>query len=129
MTDEFRLAKVPTKLADLTRERKEKELARKARYESSQRAKEIRAKYEENRGRTGGDRHVARKIAQQNRPFVVWDGEQPRDTGYSLFGNSEGLEICHPHLTTRECLDLIIEQEIKTPDAIHCWFGGDFDAS
>src|SRR5262249_53759656 len=24
---------------------------------------------------------------------------------------------------------LIIEQEIKTPDAIHCWFGGDFDAS
>lgn len=125
------LDRVPTQIADLTRERKEKELARKARYEATERAKMVRAKYAENRKSYAGkpDRHPARKIARENRPFVIWDGEQPRDTGYSLFGNSEGLEICHPHLGSKECLDLIIEQKIVMPDAIHCWFGGDFDSS
>jgi len=127
---ERRFDRVPTKQADLTRQRREKELARKARYESSERAKMVRAKYEANRyPRKGYKTNPKRRLERQNRPFIVWDGEQPRDTGYSLFGNSEGLEICHPHLTTQECLNLIVDQEIMTPEAIHVWFGGDFDTS
>lgn len=126
---EFRLSRMSTKTANEARRRRELEDARKARYESSEQARAVRAKYEANRPRRGGDRHTTREIARQNRPFIVWDGEQPRDTGYSLFGNSEGMEICHPHLSTDECLNLIIETEILIPDAIHTVFGGDFDVS
>lgn len=61
--------------------------------------------------------------------FVGWDGEGPRDAGYALFGNSDGDEICHPFLSTRECLDLIIEHKMANPDTINVWFGGDYDTS
>jgi DNA polymerase type B, organellar and viral len=127
MEPDFRLDRMSTKLADIARRQKELKAARDARYNASQRGKEVRAKYNVNR--TDKDRHPTRKRKQETRPFVVWDGEQPRDTGYSLFGNSEGGEICHPHLGTQECLDLIIETEIEIPDAIHCVYGGDFDIS
>lgn len=123
---EFRLDRMSTKTADLARVRREKEDARKARYEATERAKKVRAAYAASRS---GDRHPTRERERRNRPFIMWDGEQPRDTGYSLFGNSEGDEICHPHLSTKECLDLIIETEMRIPDAIHCIFGGDFDVS
>lgn len=60
-----------------------------------------------------------------DRPFVFWDGEGPRDAGYALFGNSDGLEICKPHLSTQECLELICSAK----PGIHCWYGGNYDVS
>jgi hypothetical protein len=121
------LARMPTKTADEARKRRELYLARQARYEASERARTVRKKYDANR--SARDSHVTRKLERQNRPFIVWDGEQPRDTGYSLLGNSEGMEICHPNLSTDECLQLIIDTEILYPQAIHTIFGGDFDVS
>lgn len=63
------------------------------------------------------------------RRFVGWDGEGPRDAGYALFGNSDGNEICHPFLSTRECLDLVIEHHQSNRDTINVWYGGDYDVS
>jgi hypothetical protein len=62
-------------------------------------------------------------------PFVMWDGEGPRDAGYALFGNSEGYEICHPYLSTLECLELIMECEQEIPNAIHIGYGFNYDVS
>src|SRR5215469_5581676 len=62
-------------------------------------------------------------------PFVMWDGEGTRDAGYCLFGNSTGTEICHPYLTTDECLSFIIQTEIEFPRAIHIGFGFNYDVS
>jgi hypothetical protein len=65
----------------------------------------------------------------ESRPFIMWDGEGPQDAGYALFGNSEGYEICHPFLSTKECLELIIECEQENPDAIHIGYGFNYDVS
>jgi DNA polymerase type B, organellar and viral len=46
-----------------------------------------------------------------------------------LFGNSEGLEICHPFLTTVECLELILQSGEECPTAIHIAYGFNYDAS
>jgi DNA polymerase type B, organellar and viral len=61
--------------------------------------------------------------------FIFWDGEGPQDTGYSLFGNSKGDEICYPNLRTVDCLNLILERGQKSPQAIHVIYGGNYDAS
>lgn len=66
---------------------------------------------------------------RRHKTFIFWDGEGPRDAGYALFGNSAGFEICHPFLGTLECLELIMETEIKYPDAIHIGFGFNYDVS
>lgn len=66
---------------------------------------------------------------RRNRPFVMWDGEGTRDTGYSLFGSSEDDVICHPDLSTVECLDLLLECEQRIPDAIHFGFAFDYDVN
>lgn len=63
------------------------------------------------------------------RPFVAWDGEGTKDTGYSLFGNSEGYEICAPGLSSVECLELILQCEIDIPDAIHVGFAFTYDVN
>jgi len=69
------------------------------------------------------------KVFYQNRPFIFWDGEGPRDTGYSLFGNSEGYEICHPNISSQECFDLLLETATDHPKSIHVIFGGNYDVS
>lgn len=75
-------------------------------------------------------RDAARKRQEhRTRPFVMWDGEGCRDTGYSLFGSSEGDVICHPDLSTRECLELLLECEARVPDAIHFGFAFDYDVN
>jgi hypothetical protein len=61
--------------------------------------------------------------------FVGWDGEGPRDAGYALFGNSDGVEICRPFLSTVECLNLLIDHRRNNADTINVWFGGDYDVS
>lgn len=68
-------------------------------------------------------------IPLQEKPFIVWDGEGPQDTGYSLLGNSEGEEICYPHLRTRDCLNLLLESAQAHPQAIHVSFGFTYDVS
>lgn len=73
--------------------------------------------------------HHGRKLANRDKPFLGWDGEGPRDAGYALFGNSEGLEICYPFLKTKDCLELILDTESKYPDAIHIGFGFNYDVS
>ena len=67
--------------------------------------------------------------ADDENRFVIWDGEGPHDTGYSLFGNSDGGEICHPHLTSVECLDFILEHKTANRKAIYLWFGMEYDVS
>lgn len=62
------------------------------------------------------------------RPFCFWDGEGPRDAGYALFGSSMGDEICHPHLSTIECLELLLNRATES-QAIHVWYGGNYDVS
>jgi DNA polymerase family B len=73
--------------------------------------------------------HHGPKVKNSELPFIGWDGEGPQDTGYSLFGSSEGDMICHPFLRTRECLDLILYRESVSPDCIHIWFGSNYDVS
>jgi len=106
------LAMVPSSVV----EKVEKERERKRRYER---------------------RHPDRRNASRNpnrvknadKPVIAWDGEGPRDAGYALFGSSEGDEICHPFLGTEECLDLILSREEESPDAIHIWYGSNYDVS
>ena len=100
-----------------------------ARQKAAVRRWRYEQKHPERQGRgKGGKGHGA--VLPIDKPFVCWDGEGPQDTGYSLFGNSEGFEVCHPGpLGTRECLDLIIDTEIANPDAIHIIFGGNYDVS
>lgn len=94
-------------------ERVERDRARRRRYEASH------PKRKKNPNR----------VKNADRPFIGWDGEGPRDAGYALFGSSAGDEICHPYLGTKECLDLILERERLEPDAIHIWFGSNYDVS
>jgi hypothetical protein len=99
---------------------REKELAadRRVRYEK-------RHPERGGRGRHGKGHGAVLAI---NKEFICWDGEAPRDTDYSLFGNSKRMEICRPGpLRARECLDLIIATEIAYPDAIHISFGFNYD--
>lgn len=71
----------------------------------------------------------SRRAHHEDRRFVGWDGEGPRDAGYALFGNSDGDEICQPFISTADCLDLLITHKLANPDTIDVWFGGDYDVS
>jgi hypothetical protein len=84
-----------------------------------------RAAYDARTGRTSHNG----KVRLRDREFIAWDGEGPRDAGYALFGSSAGDEICHPFLGTSECLDLVLGREHDSPDAIHVWYGSNYDVS
>jgi hypothetical protein len=95
-----------------------------------------RCSYEERnpkRNRHGVDRNGKRRITRDKqefgRPFVMWDGEGPKDAGYALFGNSDGLAIRRPFLGTEECLDLLMQSAEDNPDAVHVAFGFNYDVS
>jgi DNA polymerase type B, organellar and viral len=109
-----RLVDVPTAEAD----------ARARRQEQLRRA---RASYD---SRTARSNHGGKnRVKQRDKEFIGWDGEGPKDAGYALFGNSSGDEICHPFLSTRECLDLVLYREQCNPDSIHVWYGSNYDVS
>ena len=108
---------VPTQEAERHRLAAEKAAIRRARYETR------------NPGRRHGKSSGTPKPKLIDREFIAWDGEGPQDTGYSLFGNSKGMEICYPTLSTLDCFRLIVDTEKEYPDAIHIWFGGNYDAS
>lgn len=63
------------------------------------------------------------------KPFISWDGEETRDAGYCLFGNSAGMEICHPQLSTKEMLELIFETGKKHPNSFHVAFSFYYDVN
>jgi len=106
-------------IAKLARQR-ERERERRERYES--RVK--RGRHDANDSRSRGHE---RDVHYRDYRFIAWDGEAPKDTGYSLFGSSDGHELCHPHLGTIECLDLLLEAAAEDKHAIHVWFGGRYD--
>src|SRR5580698_1539012 len=68
-------------------------------------------------------------ILLSEREFVVWDGEGPRDTAYSLIGNSLGGELCAPNLGTQDVLDFILSEAEAYSDTIHVSFGFNYDVS
>lgn len=82
---------------------------------------------ERNRDHHAGEK--SRGIKNSEREFIMWDGEGPQDTGYSLIGNSKGMELCSPHLGTEECLDLILACGREYPDTIHVGYGFNYDVS
>ena len=96
-----------------------------------EKARARRERYEAKTARR--NHHGSNNVANPNRPkyrdyqFVMWDGECPTDTGYSLFGSSLGHEICEPHLTTEQCFDLLLEAKRENPYTIFFWFGGRYD--
>jgi DNA polymerase type B, organellar and viral len=69
------------------------------------------------------------KMTELERPFIMWDGEGPKDTAYSLFGNSAGYEVCYPNLSSNDCLSLITQTGREHPRAIHISFGFNYDVS
>jgi hypothetical protein len=97
--------------------------------ERMQKDRERKRRYDQRTGRKKLGQHSRNKVANNDRPFIMWDGEGPRDAGYALFGSSEGDEICHPYLGTVECLELILERERACPEAIHIWYGSTYDVS
>lgn len=108
------------------------ELAERARVQH-ERARLRRARYEEKTGRKRHDLNDSRPngherdIHYRDYRFIAWDGEAPKDTGYSLFGSSDGHELCKPGLGTFECLDLLLEAKRENPYSIFIWFGGRYD--
>lgn len=110
---ETRFITVPTAIAEKHRLRAEKTTLRKYKFDQAREDK------------THGKVHEPASM----RPFIVWDGEGPRDTGYSLLGNSEGMEICYKHLRTKDCLSLLIESAELHPTAINVGFGFNYDVS
>ena len=92
-----------------------------ARYE---RERERKLRYEQ---KTGPRNRNPNRPKHSEYEFVMWDGEAPKDTSYSLFGSSLGHEICHPFLETEECFDLLLEAKAENPYTIFFWFGGRYD--
>jgi hypothetical protein len=105
-------------------------LAEKARLQA-ERARARRERYESKTGRRNHhgkpEDHNKARLTFAEYPFIMWDGEAPQDTGYSLFGSSEGHEVCRPHLTTEDCFDLLIEAKQEHPKSIFIIFGGRYD--
>lgn len=116
---------IPKGMADKAKRRRELDALRRARYVHRHPEK---AKTSDKRKRH--DRvKVERVAAKLQSDFIFWDGETPHDAGYALFGNNAGFEICHPYISTLECLELIMETELEYPDAIHISFGFTLDVS
>jgi hypothetical protein len=111
---------IPIEEAEKYRLQHEKAQARRQRYED----KSGRKRHDANETRASGHE---RDIHYSDYRFVAWDGEAPKDTGYSLFGSSDGHELCHPRLGTVECLDLLLQAASEDKYVINVWFGGRYD--
>lgn len=122
---------VSAALAEKERVKAENARARRDRYnarvalDTDNNADAQRRRYDTKTGRSS--HHAEDELHYRDYPFVMWDGEAPTDTGYSLFGSSLGHEICKPRLTTEECFDLLLEAKRENPQSIFFWFGGRYD--
>jgi hypothetical protein len=99
---------IPTHIVNRERQARERAALRRARYDT---------------------RHHRKTNHHKVKPFCMWDGEGPQDAGYALFGNSLGMEICHPFLKAKECLDLMLRAETEHPGYTHIAFGFNYDVS
>lgn len=106
-------------IAEKARARAEKERERKARMRDSWASE--RGRKHHGAGRQDG------RIPYREYEFVMWDGEAPQDTGYSLFGCSLGYEVRQPRLNTEQCFDLMLAVKRQHPETIHIVFGGRYD--
>lgn len=114
----MKLVMYDTTVFENARSRVEKERERKARARASWASS---AKPHHEPGRQDG------RIPYSEYPFVMWDGEAPQDTGFSLWGSSAGHEICKPHLTTEDCFNLLLTAKKELPETIFIIFGGRYD--
>lgn len=74
-----------------------------------------------------------------DRPFIAWDGEginldgARKPQAYVLFGNSDGLSCRigkdNATLPFTDCVELIIQSGINSPNAFHVGFGFDYDVN
>lgn len=78
---------------------------------------------------TGKKPRSKKGVANSKKQFIAWDGEECRDAGYCLFGNSTGLYVRSPFLSTREMLDLIIQTGREHPGAFHVGFAFYYDVN
>jgi hypothetical protein len=99
---------IPAQTVERERQARERAALRRARYDTQ---------------------HNRKTNHHKIKPFCMWDGEGPQDAGYALFGNSLGEEICHPYLTSKECLELILQTEESHPGYVHIGFGFNYDVS
>lgn len=114
------LVTIPADIAERERLKAERARLRRERYEE----RTQRGRHDLNESREGGHK---RTLHYRDYPFIGWDGEAPKDTGYSLFGSSEGHEICSDNLTTEQCFDLLLEAKSENPYSIFVWYGGRYD--
>lgn len=112
-----RYVTIPRHIAEYHQHKAEQYALAKAKYDE--------ARFDKWHGNANQERHE--RIA--NREFIIWDGEGPQDTGYSLLGNSQGKEICGPRLSTLRCLAHLIRSARANPDAINVGFGFMYDIS
>lgn len=82
------------------------------------------------------DLSFARKhdIRTITRPFMAWDGEgitfsEDEPQHYVLFGNSAGMHVISHDLSTKECLDLLIQSRQEYPNHINVGFGLSYDVN
>lgn len=81
------------------------------------------------RQRNGERSHHSGEEENQTREFVSWDGEECKDAGYCLFGNSKGLMVKAPHLSSEEMLSLIVETGRQYPKAFHVGYAFYYDVN
>ena len=112
------LRMIDAQVAEKHRVRAEKERARKSR---------VRSSWPSARQPHHGEGRQDGRKPYSEYDFVMWDGEAPKDTGYSLFGSSLGDEICKPHLTTEDCFNLLLTSKSANPETIFVIFGGRYD--
>ena len=80
-------------------------------------------------------REVARRTDYSTRQFIFWDGEgvgghdDQSAQRYVLFGCSDGPSVTGENLSTRECLDLLVDTAAEHPKAFHVAFAFDYDVN
>src|SRR5258708_21356378 len=97
---------IPAALAEKERLKAEHARARRERYEQ----RTQRARHGESETPSRGK---VRQIHYRDYRFIGWDGEAPKDTGYSLFGSSAGAENCAADLTTQQCFVFSLESKYE----------------
>jgi hypothetical protein len=77
--------------------------------------------------------YLQSRVDSKHRPFIAWDGEGWTDDNmehhYMLFGSSTGDYIEAPHLSSIECIELLLRVASENPKTIHVIFGGGYDAT
>jgi hypothetical protein len=67
------------------------------------------------------------------KPFIAWDGEGYNDEEgihhYMLFGSSHSKPITGKNLSTKECLDAILDVESRYPNSYHIAFAFEYDVN